>query len=277
MFPKNPKLDTQQEDEEESLSLIDLPLNLSQNQPKSGKTKPISNDFDFNLYSVSNKPEMCAADDVFFNGKMLPYRHSVSSDTGLSLLQSMDHNSPCGVISSRSSSINSQYSSSSGSVSTTNQIQRTHNYFHSPPSPLPQIRTRTRIRYGNASNYHRKSNLWGFFRVGLVKTPGIELRDIKNRTTNNCGSRNSTSSNSSSQTRLNKIGDEKNIDKKKRNNFFDFGGCKCSVNVINPVNCDEREKGTKIEDQSRRKSVSSRYRTFEWIKELSIECAPDKV
>ncbi|GMP27809.1 hypothetical protein CsSME_00003634 [Camellia sinensis var. sinensis] len=265
-----------EEEDDEALSLCDLPIseaNQSRKQEEEEEEAPsiktkIEEDFDFGSLggSVWTEPAMCAADDVFFRGQILPLRHSISSDSCLAALrkdsrnpsrcvsrsESMDHcysSSGFTSVSSRSSSIrshNSSSSASSTSAAAAIQKQRIRNQFHSHPSPTPQIRVSS-SRYGNVGGHRsstststsHKSTLWSFFRVGLVRAPWpeIELQDLKvrNNSTRSFGSRNSTSSTSSSK-------NGSDIDKKKKkkqrlmfskNGGLLFGGCKCSVNAVN--------------------------------------------
>ncbi|KAI3966774.1 hypothetical protein MKW92_011356 [Papaver armeniacum] len=157
-----------EQEEEEALSLCDLPIKQEVNQQstinsniKSSKAAE-SEEFEFGscVGSVLTESEICVADDVFFQGQILPLRrHSVSSENGFSLKR-QDSNNPSinpsrsssldrsssGVYttSSRSSSSKSHNSISSASTSTTTTTTSGHykplkNIFHSHPSPKPQI------------------------------------------------------------------------------------------------------------------------------------------
>ncbi|KAL2528368.1 hypothetical protein Fot_20969 [Forsythia ovata] len=247
---------------------------------------------------------MCAADEVFFKGQILPLRNSVSSEKGISRCASMDRCYSVGFtsVSSRSSSIRSHQSSSSGSSSSirSNNIPRVPNQFHSHPSPTPQVRLSS-IKQANVRNSNRKSSLWSIFHVGLVTPPEIALQDLKirrenSKNNNNFGSRNSTSSNSTSD-----ISNGSN--KKKKPRLFDkngvlFGGCKCSANAVDTVSprvvfikrsASESEahqlqlqqnnvqtKNKQQQQQRTGKQALSRHRTFEWLKQLSLESATDE-
>ncbi|KAG5535542.1 hypothetical protein RHGRI_023344 [Rhododendron griersonianum] len=302
-------------EEEEALSLCDLPINNQQNhQPTkeeeeaAAAARPIKpeEDFDFKslIGSVLTQPQMCAADDVFFRGQIIPLRHSVSSEGAdfsrtpsrcISRSESMDrfHSITAlnSVTNSRSSSVRSLRSSSSGSSTTTTTTNHKHkvlNQFHSHPSPSPQIRIPS-SRY--SGNRVPKSHIWSFFRVGLVHTPEIELQGLKNRSgsrngnNSGFGSRNSNSSSNSS----NSCSEEKKKKKNKQrffgNNgdgFFGGGGCKCSADAVEttmPLRVviveeeeDQKEKG---KTKKEKKQTVSRHRTFEWLKELSNAGAPD--
>ncbi|XP_021714411.1 CAR1 transcription factor-like [Chenopodium quinoa] len=280
---------------EEALSLSDLPICSSTgNQDDGGGVKDEENkneeddlefDFDFgsgSLVGSSTAPEgeMCAADEVFSGGLMLPYRNSVISMSGLrsvSRSESMDRRtfgSRCS--SSRSSSIRSHYSatSSSGSSSCSNNTtisaktvplvskssnKVVQNQFHSYPSPKPQILgTGPRFSAYTASPIGKKSKMWDVLKLGLVRTPEIELQDLKlcHHRTNNFGKtftiprNNSTGSSSSSSS--NRAGNNNNDRPRKScefvsemqrrksqlheiNNGGFFKSCKCTIGVIEPI------------------------------------------
>uniref|UniRef100_A0A5B6YJZ7 Putative vitellogenin-1 isoform X1 n=1 Tax=Davidia involucrata TaxID=16924 RepID=A0A5B6YJZ7_DAVIN len=298
-----------EEEEEEALSLCDLPINEENDQSRKeeeSQTIQTEEDFDFGSWggSVLTKSEMCAADEVFFQGQILPLRHSISSDSGLqpgfsrnpsrcvSRSESMDHCYSGGFtsVSSRSSSIRSYHSSSSGSSTTKTKqyykpirVRNQFDQFHSHPSPTPQIRVSSIRHHGNVSHRCHKSTIWSFFRVGLVRTPEIELQDLKVR-----GNNNSTAKNFGCYI-------EK---KKKQQSFFDknsvlFGGCKCSVNAVetvvpsrivliksNSVHVNEEKEQVALKNKTKQrqhgKQAVSRHRTFEWLKELSLVGVPDE-
>ncbi|XVF15463.1 hypothetical protein REPUB_Repub09cG0155800 [Reevesia pubescens] len=229
-------------EEEEALSLCDLPVNLIKEenqlaQPRNeedGESQAIKTEEDFNFGSwggsLSTEPEMCAADEVFFKGQILPLRLSVSSDSGLtgchqdsqnstsrclSRSESLDHGSLSRFTSvsssSRSSSTRSSHYSTSTSCnsmtvtvrnfnsitnSSSNSKSKPINNFNTHPSPKPQIRL-SKNRPVNVSSRNQKSSMWDFFRLGLVRAPELELQDLKVRSNNNNANRNSVSRNSS--------------------------------------------------------------------------------
>ncbi|KAK3032900.1 hypothetical protein RJ639_034948 [Escallonia herrerae] len=312
-------------EEDEALSLCDMPINEGSQPRKEELPRPMDKtqeDFVFNSWGGSVLPgsEMCAAEEVFFQGQILPFRrHSVSSERGLTGLQkdiqsphlqltrseSMDYRHSSGFTSatSRSSSISSHHSSSSGSSTTTTNKgtrykPRQRNQFHSHPSPTPQLRY-SRIPQGNVGPGSRKSTVWSLFKVGLVRTPenSAAVRTNTNASNKSFGSRNSTSSSSSSLSNgKNNHKDAFNVKKKKKKSvrFFDagalFGDCKCSAaNAVDYVVIkrsisvnEERTKEDEVADEAitknRTKQAMSRHRTFEWLKQLSLEgggTAPD--
>ncbi|KAF5738244.1 hypothetical protein HS088_TW13G01140 [Tripterygium wilfordii] len=314
----------EEEDEEEALSLSDLPINLNKEERNNKsdvdeESQPlIKCEEDFDFRSWSRESEMCAADDVFFQGQILPLRHSISSENGLtkfnpetlktshwvSRSESMDHYGSLGGFSSRSSSTKSHYSSSStSSTSTTtarNPKPRIRNQFHTHPSPKPQIRVSTTPL---PTNLTRRSTIWEFFRVGLVRTPGIEFQDLKARSSisRNSSSDRSNTGHSEQSTNMEKQG------KQRKHMFFDrerlLGGCSCSVgSAVKPVpqkivvirsNFEDsnhnikgsareskehiekqlqelkKKKKLMMEKQQGKQNESRHHRTFEWIKQLS--------
>lgn len=123
--------------------------------------------------------------------------------------------------------------------------------------------------------------------MGLLRTPEIELSDLKvvrnnNNLNGSFSSRNSSESACSSEKKVKKK-------KKKKKGLFDrnggiFGGCKCSVNAVETVNLrigisvkkmgekEEEEKENLMKKKKKKeKSVSLHNRTFEWLKQLSLE------
>ncbi|CAN4079747.1 unnamed protein product [Withania somnifera] len=302
-------LKEQEEEEEEALSLCDLP-NSEENQTKkeaSGSTSELQlEDFEFDscCCNLLKESEMCTADEIFYQGQILPLRHSISlpSDRRHCSTQSMSMEENCHD--TNSSSIRSQRSSSSGSSSNFNMKYRPkiRNQFHSHPSPTPQVRFSKVTIQSNVNNSTRKSALWSLFRVGLVTTPEIALQDLKNRgNRDNSGSRNSTSSSGSSGSFSNNDNRMRIILSKKKKQGFSLGSCKCSsvnaVETVLPANVlirnrnsnaiRETRKATGVHEHEDKKDSSenikatkkqamSRHRTFEWLKELSLEGPSDE-
>ncbi|XP_043709065.1 uncharacterized protein LOC122658216 [Telopea speciosissima] len=255
---------------------------------------------------------MCAAEDVFFQGQILPLRLSVSSDGGMARIgqdsrnpsrcasrsESMDHGF---TSSSRSSSIrsrNSNSSSSGSSVTTTitrksggyRERDLSRNNFHAHPSPRPQIWPTT-APPGNGGSRSRRSTAWGLFRPGLVRTPEIELHDLKLKVRNRNKSCES-SSNIKNETKKRETKLMKTTTQSTRVRVFEgfTSGCKCSVSavetvpsrfaIIKKVNVIEREENELKEEQQQQqlqqeqhkhgKQAMAHRRTFEWLKQLSL-------
>ncbi|KAL4366295.1 hypothetical protein GQ457_05G007590 [Hibiscus cannabinus] len=266
-----------EDEDEEALSFCDLPVKENnQIQPRNeeaGESQAIKTQEDFNFGSwdnfLSTKPEMCAADEVFFKGRILPFRVSVSSDSGptgchsqdnqkksrcLSRSESTDHSSLSRFLSvtssSRSSSTGSNhywtYSSSNSSEVTARNFNSITNSKSEPnesrnnldthPSPKPQIKL-SKTRPVNISSRNQTSTMWDFFRLGLVRAPPqLELDYVKIRSNNNSSNRNPVSRNSScssSKTNSSNINQLDSIKGLLRKGLF--GGCKYSVNVVETV------------------------------------------
>ncbi|KAL1812555.1 hypothetical protein DCAR_0624792 [Daucus carota subsp. sativus] len=253
-----------QDQEDESLSLSDLSSNKKvEKHEKAQRKLEAQEEFNFSSCGGSflEDSQMCAADEVFFKGKLLPFRHSISSETGLAMFrhdirpfisrsQSMDHRytsnstgSPSGTsgTTTRSSSIRSSLSSGSTSSTIARVPQllnrkpprvKIRNQFHSHPSPTPQIRLST-SRHRNTNHTHHWSQKLRFFHMGgSVQTPEIKLADLKirrNSTVNtgiNFGSRNSNSSTGTSNS--NASSDAKT----KKKYWAFFNECKCKVDTV---------------------------------------------
>ncbi|GMI86485.1 hypothetical protein like AT5G67350 [Hibiscus trionum] len=262
------------EEEEEALSLCDLPVNLIKEGNQLVQEEDVglvqtAEDFNFGSWggSLSIKPEMCAADEVFFKGQILPLRHSVSSDSGITGFRQDSHNtSVClsrsesldrgslsrfTIVSTSSSTRSSHYStSSSNSMAARMGSTKIRNNFNAYPSPKPHIRL-SKTRTPNASSRNQRLSMWEFFRLGLVRAPELELQNLKLRSNNNNGNRTSVSrnsscnsSNSSSSTKkvvVNNGGAEVAMNQQELNRGFLekrmglLSGCSCSVNAVETV------------------------------------------
>ncbi|KAK8694867.1 hypothetical protein V6N13_072411 [Hibiscus sabdariffa] len=274
-------------EEDEALSLCDLPINLikedyqiyTKNEEDGEESQATKTDEDFNFGSLcgslTTEPEMCAADQVFFQGQILPLRLSVSSDSGitgcrqdslstsrcLSRSESMDHGSLSRFTSVSSSSRSSSFNSiSNGSSSYYNSKPRkTRNNFNTHPSPKPQITSSKAHQPVNVSSRNQKPQMWEFFRLGLVRGPKLELIDLKARSNNNNGIKNSVSRNSSCNSyRSNCSSSTKNSTTNTKSKIVNkssevvknaqdlskgflakkigsLSGCKCSVNAVETV------------------------------------------
>ncbi|KAD4888229.1 hypothetical protein E3N88_20302 [Mikania micrantha] len=282
---ENQCFEEDEEENEETLSLCDLPINAIEIETNFKKEDHEPEDFQFGSCHGGagfRSPEnMCNADDVFFQGQILPLRHSVSSDTDGGLTRKINRSASMSVISSRTNG-NDPRPIRSHEYGYKPKIR---NQFHSHPSPSPRIRTERNQSFRSLSHSNPKtSSLWSFLQVGLVKPQEIGLSDLKNRS-KRFGSHNSNSSSTSSS--MNSSNDQNQKQKKhsrkkkkKKQRLF-FGGCKCSaVSIDGTINERIPKKTTKEESMLRvseestmigeGKHTSSRHRTFEWLKQLSI-------
>lgn len=249
---------------------------------------------------------MCDANEVFFQGQILPFRHSVSSGANglfqyhrsISKSESVDgSSSSITMFSSRSSSISSShrsYSSRSSAATTPPWRKLPHppqnhlrSHRNSPPKtnfPIPGI---IRTNNGICSKKTSSSSVWNILRLGILVTspPGIAFQDLKSRcpipkaNCKNFRSPNCTSRNSSN----NKIISD--TQKRKPRGFL-IGGCNCSNDAVDTVrsrvanmkkSASEMEKQASVvqptespKQQATRKQ-GTHHRTFEWLKQLSLE------
>ncbi|CAL0313435.1 unnamed protein product [Lupinus luteus] len=193
------------EDDDEELSLCDLPITLinitTQDQLKKEDSLGDNETQEEFYFLISKEQEMCDADDVFFQGQILPLSSKAcllakyNDDTGnhqlnhsdLIRFKSLDLSlSEIQSNSSRSSSITSHKLSRSTSSTTTTTIPRisisnskTINQFHTHPSPKPQLKkSPPNQRSGRKSSSTRK-----YLRIGVIPTPEMRLKDLKVRST----------------------------------------------------------------------------------------------
>ncbi|KAJ4967081.1 hypothetical protein NE237_018930 [Protea cynaroides] len=296
----------EEEEEEEALSLCDLPVvettkDENESSDQSQVLKELQEDeFEFGPWgagSLLREFDMCAADEVFFQGQILPLRLSDGGIAGIG--RDSQNPSRCAsrsesiTSSSRSSSIRSRISNSSSSGSSIKmrssgyrERELSRNHSHAHQSPRPQIWP-TSAPPGNGGGRSRRSTGWILFRPGLVRTPEIELHDLKLKLRN----RNKSCENSSKG--RNSKNDAKEREKKLmkttktqgvRVKLFDgfTSGCKCSVSAVGPipsriasvkkVSASDREENKLHEDQQQKqgKQAMAHYRTFEWLKQLSL-------
>ncbi|XP_019195016.1 PREDICTED: uncharacterized protein LOC109188835 [Ipomoea nil] len=304
----------EEEEEEEALSLCDLP-NKEENQSKKespgacgGESQEdvVADDFDFCWWGGSSsfkESEMCAADEVFFQGQILPLRHSISSDGGGSLAGSFKNNGAprCHSFrytsgrSSRSSSLRSLRSSSSGSSSTCTTTTTIHSNNSKKQAIIRNQTTPQQVRFSKVvSSSHanvinnncssRKSSsitLWTLFRAGLVSTPEIDFQDLKIRQHKPFGSRNNNNNNTNAA----RVSVKRNLKHRfSHKNIILFGSaCSCSVNDVRTVpprtvgrnssakEAPHEDKNSETTKVMRKRSMSRRLRTFEWLKQLSLE------
>ncbi|XP_027362644.1 uncharacterized protein LOC113870250 [Abrus precatorius] len=304
----------EEEEEEEALSLCDLPVNLTAHEDHS-KSKPASQlietqeEFDFPSWGgpCSKESEMCVADEVFFQGQILPLRLSLTTPSFQRDSQQFKrcesfYNGSVSASefrsnSSRSSSLRSQNSSSSSCSTATTNPRISKLRIHTHPNPQPQLK----VTVPRQSNFGgRKSSAWEFFRLGVAPAPEIGLQGLKVRRTSSNGSRNNNNNNIDANINAKSVKMSYNTNHRgKINHVFKqfvgkgsglWSGCKCSVETvqsnivmiksdIKSANKAEstthamKEKVLELKRQKHRqkqeKGTMSRRRTFEWVKELS--------
>lgn len=249
-------------DGDEALSLSDLPITMQIDGDEAlVPLQRVEAHDDFDFCALSNmSPEMCAADEVFFQGQILPLRCSIGSADGVTLFhrsRSVDCRDSGGLSASRSTS---SYSSS-GSSPTDKPPKPPRNLFHSHPSPSPKVQTAAKIHSRNCTAADKSSSAWRIFRLGLLATPPkIVFQDAKSRT--NCRNRNTAADNKK---------------KAARGNFL--GACDCSLGAVDTVPSKvvvyKRSTSDGENESHAPKKRVSHHRTFEWLKQLSIESEQD--
>lgn len=268
---RNQEDDDDDVEEEEALSLCDLPVNLPNENIELRSIDKEDEEFEFGIGSsfragsdsCEPAPEMSTADELFFKGRILPLRHSVSLDAGL--------NEPTRLI-TRSESVEFRRTG----IRSDRKIK--NNFIdYSQPSPQPQIRRSSSMTARvNSIRNPKSSSIWDFLRLGLVRTPEIELRTTAGNAKLSV-SRNSSCSSTSTSSNSKKTGESRS---RNRRRSFLFSDCKCSVateTMMVPVKIkvssgETEEKQRKMEKKTAKKeekTAMARKRTFEWLKELS--------
>ncbi|KAG1366860.1 hypothetical protein COCNU_13G006500 [Cocos nucifera] len=302
------------EEEEEALSLSDFPVAIHKANDEESKSSDAVEDFEFrisvggSLLSNAAETDMCAADEVFFQGQILPLRPSVSSDNGLfstswcpSRSDSMDRHSSAisslGFESSRSSSRSSSSVSRSHSANSRSSMGcepqtprlSVSNNFYTHPSPMPQVRI-VRKRSAGRKSMSSSTPGWGIFRLGVIKTPEIELYDSRSRRSSGGGISNNKKRDGDAEggKKVSKANDgnggapcahgsdaskgEAKAEKKAPRLVGRGFGCKCSPDSVEIVSSNvviAKKKKEEGEGLKRGESMS-RSRIFEWLEDLSI-------
>ncbi|KAM0937753.1 hypothetical protein DsansV1_C24g0182561 [Dioscorea sansibarensis] len=271
-------------EEDEALSLSDLPVSTT-NEDKVIRDKneesiksPETEEFEFRTWGSSG---LCVADEIFFKGRILPLRPSISSDTSV-FAPSRSSSS-----SSRSSSCISRShssSSSSGGQILAPRTQAISNNFYAHPSPSPQLR---RANAGRRSTGSAPVG-WSVFRLGLVQAPEIEIHNLRARRVANVETSSSTSTIGSrsfrelcfsSVVKTKSVNDQNNgkiaEEKKGPMKLFGLGfACKCSPDSVEKheqkmMMMTKKKKKMSSSEEKRGESVRQR-RIFEWLEELSV-------
>ncbi|XP_020580211.1 uncharacterized protein LOC110024530 [Phalaenopsis equestris] len=245
-------------DSDEALSLSDLPIskpNTNNPEQDSGPSPSKDDQFEFRIitngnHSSTNLTDMCAADDVFFHGQLLPLgpTHPVSrSDSTASI--SFDSSTSV----SRSLSSNSCASSSDAPQSL---LRIRSNTLCACPSPNPRVWSVGRNGCGRRSTGSAPPVGWGLLRLGVAMAPEMELSDMR--------------------VRLARGGSGKNLEKRGNAVWRLLGGglmgCKCSPeDAILGKDLKARKKG---EGRGRVAGLERKERMFEWLEELSLAKEP---
>ncbi|KAL5198076.1 hypothetical protein ABZP36_001588 [Zizania latifolia] len=226
--------------------------------------------------------DMCVADEVFSQGKLLPLRPSsvtVGDAAGLVLLPRSESVASTAGFGSRS---DSRSASSSGSSSSSGCVSRSQSsksasseqaaapptrrslsssLFYAHPSPSPQLRTRPRRSTGSAQPHAA----WSILRLGVVGAP--DVYPPRPAETKNASSAARGGTGRSARFEL----PSSFFDKKHGAGLFGDGfGCKCSPDVVELVSLPEAAKRDKTKGGVKKGKSVRRSRILDWLDELSI-------
>ncbi|PKA53655.1 hypothetical protein AXF42_Ash009151 [Apostasia shenzhenica] len=179
------------EDEDEALSLCDLPvapaaegISRTTGDQNQEHRSPAKDEFAFRILrsgAGNNSPEteMCAAEDIFFDGQLRPLRPN-------QIVSRSDSSGSLGFLRCRSVSMSSSSTRSpSRRVSRSPSSNSNFSAFYTYPSPNPQLhhgrksvgsRGGSRIRTGSAPPVG-----WGLIRLGVAMAPEMEVKHIRFR------------------------------------------------------------------------------------------------
>lgn len=167
----------------------------------------------------------------------------------------------------------SSISNNSNSNPTTNNSKprSQNNVFHSHPSPTPQIRSFS-TSSGRRSRSRRSSSRWDFFRLGLLRTPRMELHDLKTRTTTTAVTATASTAPQKTTLFLGVVSCKKSVDTIPSNYIINN---KKSEKVISEE-LNDVEKMNQKEKEKEKETRLSHRRTFEWLKQLSHATVADQ-
>lgn len=204
-------LDPAAEDADEALSLSELPLNDADDEEEDDQGLDMSRNtrrsssqstefFEF-FSDVSSDSLMCSAEDIFYRGKLIPFKEQ-HSDLELSFpphqyytcktLSKDNHKKPITAFRRRSESLSELESSVTRSNSARTKLMRNsrsldyrklHRPSNSMVSPDPEIERNSSVKsVGKSEKKATKPARWCFLMFGIAKVPAeMELSDIKSR------------------------------------------------------------------------------------------------
>ncbi|WVZ66559.1 hypothetical protein U9M48_015762 [Paspalum notatum var. saurae] len=258
----------------------------------SGPTSDSIDDFEFCILSSGGivpagkgaGTDMCVADELFCQGKLLPLRAAADGASVSTLPRSESAGaSTVGLVSRSGSRSTSSSGSSSGCVSRSQSSKSassdhgaapnapprrslSSSLFYAHPSPSPQLRSaRPRRSTGSAP----PSAAWSLFRLGVVGAPDVypppRPVEAKIAAAARCGG--------SRSARFEQV--TAAVDRKLGLGALlgdSLLGCKCSPDVIEPARVPEAAKRSRKKDGAERRSRQGvrRSRILDWLEELSI-------
>lgn len=253
---------------------------------KIGSSPPAPEDFEFCVLSsgglaLAGEENMCAADEVFSGGKLLPLRPfpATLGDASALMLLRLDSGATSSSTSSRSSSSCVSRSTSSkslpnksaSSMDTTKpsppprrSVSSSVFYAHPSPSPRPPCPSAARRSTGSAAR--------GVIRLGVVGAPEMYTRRLPSES--RWGG-----SQSASFEQENGAGTRKVVDRTLGLGLLGAGlVCSCSPDAVAPVGTVEaaaaearwRRKKADGKKKAAKQSTSRRSRILSWLEELSM-------
>ncbi|BAF22065.1 Os07g0589600 [Oryza sativa Japonica Group] len=240
--------------------------------------------------------DMCVADEVFSQGKLLPLRLSSAAAgdaAGLGVLPRSESVASTVGFGSRSDSRSASSSgSSSGCVSrseSSKSASSDHSAAHPPPqqqqqprrslssslfyahpSPSPQLRTRPPRRSTGSAPPPPPATAWGIFRLGVVGAPDV----YPPRSTDSKNAAAAAKVGSSRSARFEPASTAADKKHPVVGLFGDSFGCKCSPDVVEPVTLPAAAKRAKAKNKNKagdKKAQSvRRSRILDWFEELTI-------
>lgn len=257
-------------------------------------TSDAADDFEFCILSSGGlvpagkaaETDMCVADEVFCQGKLLPLRPSSATAADGASVTSLPRSessaaSTMGLVSRSGSRSASSSGSSSGCVSRSQSSKSasssdhggapprrslSSSLFYAHPSPSPQLRSaRPRRSTGSAAP---PPAAWGLFRLGVVGAPGVyppprpgEAKIAAAAAARGGGSKSARFEHVSvaMDKKLGLVG-----------LVGDSLGCKCSPDAIEPVRLQEAAKRSRKKGGGKSGLGVRRSRILDWLEELSI-------
>ncbi|CAN6219439.1 unnamed protein product [Urochloa humidicola] len=227
--------------------------------------------------------DMCVADELFCQGKLLPLRPSSAAAADVSggvvtLPRSESAASTVGLVSRSGSRSASSSGSSSGCVSRSQSSKSassdhggppprrslsstTSSLFYAHPSPSPQLRSaRPRRSTGSAP----PPAAWGLFRLGVAGAPDVypPPRPVEAKIAARGGGSRSARFEQVTAAVDRKLGFAA---------MFGEGlGCKCSPDAVEPVRLAEAAKRSRKKGGAKSGQGVRRSRILDWLEEFSI-------
>ncbi|KAG0489042.1 hypothetical protein HPP92_007661 [Vanilla planifolia] len=277
--------DSGSDDVDEALSLSDLPVSKpsTRKEDERASVSPVKEaaDFEFRILGngdlSSSELEMCAAEDVFFHGQLLPLRSSARPVSRSDSSSSLGLDSGSGSSSGGSTCVSRSLSSNSCKSSSVEAPllpppRSISNTLFAHPSPSPRAAPkRSTPGAGRRSTGSSPPLGWRLLRAGLVKAPEMEFYDIRVK---RIGSTGPNAAKGGSAVKKEQTTEKKRADTSVSRLLFGGLGCNCSAGEV-----DAEDKRVLIAKKKEAKDLAGsrvearlerRRRMVEWLEELSL-------